>query len=524
MSDLRLTGRFSGRVRLAQRWGIQLALVILAITLSASFSFAQGKGKGGNGGGGGGGGGGGDVSDPTGLTIVGRTTSSISLSWSSAGGATAGFIVAYDKDAVPRKKGRGSAQIDVGNVEQFTLDGLDYDSFYGIRVCAYDASGDVSNGAVISEFTLPMVSMDVVDDVGGKADLLSFDIQSDGKYVVSARGINDEPILMRYNEDGTRDTSFSGDGLITGAGLFGNFKSIELSTGKIVAITGHEPIGNELGAIAIRYHLGGSYDTETVMIAGEYDRVATRDLVELPNGQVLVLCHVKVNDFFSVRLIRLNADMSVDTTFGDNGVVSHVYPDSTQVHRFVLQADGYVVAAGEAGGFAFVARYDVLDGSEDKSHVFSNLNHILFDVDIDSQGNVYAGGGEFEISGDPVTRVIRLDPDGNLDTTWADNGVLTLNVAPSVYESGRHLAVDSQDRLYIGNNNSSGLSRDIQVYRLNPDGTLDTDWADNGVFIYDSGSNVRDTTWGIKIDDLDRAVIVGSVGAEEHALMLRLNQ
>lgn len=517
--------------RFFSRLFLTFTVVLVTLLAVSSSVLAQGKG-GGKGGSGGGGGGGESVSDPIDLVNVDRTTSEIQLSWTSAGGPTAGFIVAYEKDGIPRRKCRSGVQIDVGNVESFTISGLDYDSLYGIRVCAYDASGGRSDGVVVSESTLPIVSMAMIDDIGGQALFLDIDIQMDGKFVVGAKGAGDVPTLLRYDSEGSRDTTFSDDGMFRGEGMFGNFRVAALSNGQIVAATGHEEVEGGLGIIAFLLNDDGSIEAETVILAGNYERAGARDILELPNGQLLFLTHVNVDGFFSVRLIRLNADMSLDATFGDNGVVSHTYPLSTEVHRFVLDDDGYAVVAGNCGWTnGFAARYDVLDGSEVYAKLVPGVDHVLFGVCLDSQGNAFFGGRTDPIVGadgdGAQTEVIKLDRNGNFDLAWANNGVFQCNFSPGD-EEGPYIAVDSQDRLYIaGTENRSGRQNDVLVSRLKADGSLDTGWANNGSFYFESAVNDSDQPSGITIDAFDRPVIVGSTGVNywsESVLILRLNK
>lgn len=508
-------------------------ILLFATIASVSHSdlLAQGKGKGGGGGGGNGGGGGdSSASDPTDFVIVERTTSEIHVRWNSTGGGTAGFILAYEKDGSPRKKCQSGVQIDVGTTQEWTLTGLDYDSFYGLRVCAYSADGSRTNGIVNAEITLPMVSLEVADDLTvGREIAGRVALQPDGKIVTSGN-LGSAPGVCRYLPDGTLDTTFSGNG----GAQCGSYTAFAaglqvLGDGKIFVAVGRVEQEFGMGAIAYLFNPDGSLAAETQFLPGLFDHTGVYDAVELPNGQFLILADVTIDGHNSIRLVRLNSDMTMDTTFGVDGIVSHVYPSSVEFYRFALQDNGYVVAAGiayeetNAEGIGFVARYDVLDGSEDFATQLVDIDHAFIGVCFDSNGNIYLGGRPDPIGNEYQTEVVRLDSDGFYDSTWANDGVFQLNTS-EFSDEGAQVAVDSMDRLYVAGGRNNGQNNDVQVLRLLPNGTLDTDWADNGIFVSQSHQDVWDDPWDIIVDSQDRPIIGGAIQFHQAQLILRLNR
>ena len=91
-------------------------------------------------------------------------------------------------------------------------------------------------------------------------------IQSDGKIVAagySDNGSNDDFALVRYNTDGSLDTSFDSDGKVTtaiGSGTDQAFSVAIQSDGKIVA-AGYSDNGSNDDFALVRYNTDGSLDT-----------------------------------------------------------------------------------------------------------------------------------------------------------------------------------------------------------------------------------------------------------------------
>ena len=113
----------------------------------------------------------------------------------------------------------------------------------------------------------------VTTDIGGSDDRArSVAIQSDGKIVAagySNNGSNDDFALVRYNTNGTLDTTFDSDGKVTTAiGSDNDFAySVALqSDGKIV-VAGYSNNGSNFDFALVRYNTDGSLDTALTVTA-----------------------------------------------------------------------------------------------------------------------------------------------------------------------------------------------------------------------------------------------------------------
>lgn len=140
-----------------------------------------------------------------------------------------------------------------------------------------------------------------------------------------------------------------------------------------------------------------------------------------PDGKILVGGNFNVGNN-SVRLVRLNADGSLDETFsGDHGPM--LYP-----RAIMVLADGRILVAGVASssGNGFVRRLNA-DGSVDSS--FQNAS---FSGSVEAIARVDDGGTI--VGGSFPGGLTRLNPDGSKDSAWtisADGSVKAIAIQPN---------------------------------------------------------------------------------------------
>jgi uncharacterized delta-60 repeat protein len=163
--------------------------------------------------------------------------------------------------------------------------------------------------------------------------------------------------LVRYTADGLPDTNFDQDGIVTtsfGPGSV-NVANAVLGQpdGKILVAGRSKASGSENDDFALaRYNPDGSLDATfdgdglaTVDLAGESD--SAYDLALQPDGKILVAGIASVTGSQQMAAVRLNADGSLDTTFGKNGKTL-IHTGFADNNAFALQLlpSGKVALAG----------------------------------------------------------------------------------------------------------------------------------------------------------------------------------
>jgi uncharacterized delta-60 repeat protein len=348
-------------------------------------------------------------------------------------------------------------------------------------------------------------------------------IQADGKIVVGASASQDF-LLLRFNQDGSVDTTFDGDGRVSTS--FGGddrlYALAPQSDGKILA-GGYGTFGSRRDFVLARYNPDGSLDT----LFGGDGLVSTqlgpsqaelKGLAIQPDGKIvaggMAFFETGRSDFTAVRY---NPDGSTDSAFDGDGVASVAFgPDSgskATANSVALQPDGKIVLAGFLNfssqdlnyqRFA-IARLNA-NGSIDNSFDgdgrlvpvidprFTRSNDVAFNVDIqlDSRivvtgsgsilGNTATSNGVNNVHSDIA--LVRLDVNGALDTSFGGDGIANADVghavslinAMAVQPDGKIVAAGYAARGSLGLNNGN----EFAVARINPDGTLDTTFDGDG--------------------------------------------
>jgi uncharacterized delta-60 repeat protein len=184
-------------------------------------------------------------------------------------------------------------------------------------------------------------------------------LQADGKIVVAgyaSDGTQSDFALVRYNTDGSRDTSFgkagdSGCVLTDFAGKDDVATGMALQTDGKILVVGYTFVAGGPGfnfALA-RYKTDGSLDT-TFGSGGKVSTDFDNQLLEfgqtvavLGSGKILV-GGARTNDFV---LLRYNANGSLDTTFGSGGKVATDFAGTGDtVYSLLVLSSGKILAAG----------------------------------------------------------------------------------------------------------------------------------------------------------------------------------
>ena len=302
----------------------------------------------------------------------------------------------------------------------------------------------------------------LVDTVTGTAYAVL--VQPDGK--ILAGGVNtatNRYSLIRYNPDGSRDTTFSGDGLVegstTGAGLYGMALQ---SDGKIVAVG-----------------YSGS-------------------------------------DFL---LIRLNSNGTLDTSFDGDGLRTQNFGATDVAHAVAIQSDGKIVAVGKSNNDFAVARFNTngslniyfdTDGTTDLSSGGADQAN---DVAIDANGKIVVGGTA-GFAGGTRFAAARYNTNGSLDTSFHSDGKVDVQVTNN-WSQGEALAIDGSGNILLGGwGSDSVIGLPFAIARLTPSGALDTAFDGDGIVVTSFGSagTFDAFAWDMALMPNGRIVAVGQYG------------
>jgi uncharacterized delta-60 repeat protein len=362
--------------------------------------------------------------------------------------------------------------------------------------------------------------------------------QGDGKIVAAGRAIvagNDDFALTRYNNDGSLDSTFDGDGKVTTdfAGELDRASGIAIQgDGRIVAAGGGFFAGT-LDFGLTRYNPDGSLDTTfggdgkvTTDFAGSSDQ-ATGMAIQV-NGKIVAAGRTMVAGNSDFALTRHNADGSLDPTFSGDGRVATDFGAFDEALAIAVQGDGKIVAVGfttVSGNDDFaLSRYNT-DGSLDPTFSgdgkvttdFAGSVEEAFGVAVQGDGRIVAAG--FAIIGTLDFALARYNVDGSLDPTFSGDGKVTTDFGGGLNEA-LGVAIQTDGRILAAGHTLVSGNDDFGLARYNSDGSLDTTFSADGKVTTDFAGDF-DEARAVAIQANGRIVAAGFTavsGTEDFAL------
>jgi uncharacterized delta-60 repeat protein len=332
-------------------------------------------------------------------------------------------------------------------------------------------------------------------------------IQPDGKIVLAGNvNINDSSdfFVVRINQDGSLDTSFDGDGTVQTAFDIFNDGALSVAVqpnGKIVA-GGISENGSDFDFAIVRYNSNGSIDTTfgtqgfaTIQFGPENDLLFSIALQT--DGKIIAAGSAftgKSNDF---ALVRYLPDGRLDVSFEDDGIIiTPASENDDSISSLAVQSDGRIIAAGSAlkgtsADFTLI-RYNP-NGAVDDS--FATNGFLYFDVSdkfASARASVIQPDGKIVLAGindNAVTfnfALARYNPDGTLDNSFGINGRVSSerrlfsDVAAAALQPDGHILVAGT---------VSEFRQSYAVARYTPNGTLDISFGENGFAVIPVGGN-----------------------------------
>lgn len=343
----------------------------------------------------------------------------------------------------------------------------------------------------------------VTTDIGRSTDIANaVAIQADGKLVVVGQtyrhnDFSDEDfVVLRYNIDGTLDNTFGSRGKVRTdfPGLAAVPSAVAIQTdGKIVVA-------------------GGAFPLFT--FAGNFE------------------------------VVRYNPSGSLDTSFGNGGIVTTTFPEGSYAFGVALQSDGKIIAAGTVfvdfvigdssdTDFA-LARYNP-DGTPDTT--FGNGGQVMtdfvgmeddaFSVLIQPDGKIVAVGSANSSATNYDFAAVRYLSNGTIDTTFGVSGKVSTDFGDQNFDRARSAALQSDGRIVAAGFaiSQGGGVQNFAVARYTSNGVLDTAFSGDGKTQIDFGNCCQSATKVLLQSDGKIITVGGSNGesGDDDFLLARLS-
>jgi uncharacterized delta-60 repeat protein len=252
-------------------------------------------------------------------------------------------------------------------------------------------------------------------------------IQNDGKTLVgnqSAATYNGVGYnrIIRINDDGTIDTPFLTN---IGSGFNASVWAIEIQNdGKILVggtFTTYQGISAEG---IIRLNSDGTTDTAFLTNIGTGTNSGVYSIKVQSDGKILLGGQFTTfNTVSATRIIRLNADGTIDNTFLTNTGNGF----NARCNSIAVQSDGKIVCVGDFTTFNVVTSANRIvrlnsDGTVDLTFAYlTGFNNYINSVVILSNGKIIVGGTFTSYQTTTANRIICLNSDATINTTFLSN-------------------------------------------------------------------------------------------------------
>lgn len=189
-------------------------------------------------------------------------------------------------------------------------------------------------------------------------------------------------------------------------------------------------------------------------------------------------------------MVRFNSDGMVDQTFGNNGVVKINVMYDDIFHAVHLQPDGKILAAGTANDLGYIYRFlengtlDSMFGINGKVSISLGQTTIIKDIATLGEDEIFVAGQIAGFSADGF--VTKLHADGSINTAFGVNGNYYVDFLNQEYVNT--IACQNDGKILVGGAYGtmvgSGPLAELMVLRLLPDGTLDQSFNNSGILTF----------------------------------------
>lgn len=360
----------------------------------------------------------------------------------------------------------------------------------------------------------------VVLDLSNDTDIAyEMVVQGDGKIVLGGEA-NGSFALVRLLPNGSLDPSFGNNGIVITKFFRSEvIKSLAIQKdGKIFAAgnTYFDKTGQDF--ILIRYNTDGSIDKTfgqngfvKIDLGEEISDTFTKMIVQ-KDEKIVLLGEFKS----SFALVRLNPNGSIDTSFGNNGIIKSLGL-SLKPYDISIQEDGKIILIGYTitdNDWDFIILRFNQNGTIDQS--FGKNGIVILDIGtytgesrsrdiaksllIQSDGKIVVGGETGAITFFD-TVLVRLNSNGSLDPYFGNGGIVINKNFNDLYK----IVLQQNGKVLV-----AGIKNyNLIITRYNLDGSIDPNFGDMGIVKINFNHNP--TPYSIKVQKDGKVIVSGTV-------------
>ncbi len=358
-----------------------------------------------------------------------------------------------------------------------------------------------TTGLDLSFGTGGFVSTDVNTHDDEANDIL---IQPDGKVLVAGTAIlqsYSKFAVIRYNADGTIDSTFADNGIATANVGPVNDKGTSLALqndGKIL-LAGNYGWNFYNDPAIVRFNSNGTIDStfgdngySRFIISNQYDEF--NDIALQNDGKIVVGGRTWLNNSYNFLIARILPSGAIDSSFGVNGMVVTDFLNSNDcIHSLLIQSDGRILVSGntEPGASYFAAARYFSNGTPDPSFGIGgklfigtgSRYDVSYGMSLTADSSIILAGSHG--SGNIYNyQVAKLTKFGVLDSTFGTDGIKLIPVTVPA-DHLKDVLVQKDGKIV-----AAGMADgDALILRLTANGALDNSFGNQGIYIGNNGGS-----------------------------------
>lgn len=365
------------------------------------------------------------------------------------------------------------------------------------------------------------------DSDSGKAVL----VQPDGRIVMLASAQGQTPVLMRFNANGSVDSSFGVAGKLS---VDFGYKVALQPDGKLLVA------GFSRGSFAVaRYEGDGTgldttFGTDGVALIpsdpGDFNYHLSDFILQPDHKIVLVGTADSGGNTTTILVARFTSEGLPDTSFNERGLIyvgEGDFPNSNYFYGegVAIQPDGKIVVSGDMldddnldeqislarlnpDGSLDAATFGT-NGNGTVATTLPNFRNVGGGLALQRDGKIVVAGTVFSYSNSANDNLAlaRFDTNGSLDPAFGESGIVTTDFG--LNENGMGVLIQADGKIVVVGKIFDEDISDILLVRYNKDGSLDNRFGENGKVITDL-EGALDTGNALAIQKDRKLVVTGS--------------
>ena len=232
--------------------------------------------------------------------------------------------------------------------------------------------------------------------------------------------------LIRYNTDGTLDNTFGTNGITTTTINDGcDINALALQSDEKIVVAGFSVNNGKPYITLARYTTAGILDktfgTNGVVTTDIGFQSFALNIALQTNGKIIVVGKGNSTNFTT---IRYNSDGTLDGTFGTNGIVQTSFSHPVFPSSLAIQSDGKIITAGLATETVQLVRYNT-DGTVDTTYGNNGIVALLDHKGMGSPSITLQNNGEVVVAGassQEVAYVANIKTSGKINLNYGNTG------------------------------------------------------------------------------------------------------